>query len=95
MLDHELPFILLVVCPNVNGLHPSVSVQYILWGQGKLTVNPSYKFVMKVRKYLKDEPLVIVSVACRHCRAKGVKGITKFTDEEIIAIFDKEKEDEK
>lgn len=93
MLNHDLPFILMVVCPNLNGTHEHVYVQYVLWGKGKLTIEPTYKFIMGLRKYLPDEPLEFVIVTCRHCRAKGIKGMSHFTPTELTDITFRQSDD--
>ncbi len=94
-LDHELPFFLIIICPNLDNLHEGLLVQYVMFGKGVMMVEPSYKMVVQARKMFRGVPILTLMTPCIHCWAKGVRGESHFTEKELLDKLNQDTDEQK
>lgn len=74
----EKSLCVLIACPNVDGWHPDIILQYLfvqINGKWGCMDNPSFALV---HDKARQEELMIVWAACHFCKGRGVTGVTHF-----------------
>ena len=69
--------VILIVCPNYDGLHEGPTANYLIFGTGAIVDDPDYEELIAVREVY-GKPMRILYVPCSLCKKKGVKGLSHF-----------------